>query len=147
MQESRPRCSSLVAYAQSHPRDAQAAVYAATGILQGEPSEDQIRLAEKLLRSAIAADPGLPEAYYQLGILDQDRGQWAASIPDLESAVTQKPELAAAHYRLGLAYSHTGRKSEAQQQMTLNNKYRDEQQQDLGRRLRQVTLFLVKQQN
>ena len=147
MQESRPRCSSLVAYAQSHPRDAQAAVYAATGILQGEPSEDQIRLAEKLLRSAIAADPGLPEAYYQLGILDQDRGQWAASIGDLESAVAQEPELAAAHYRLGLAYSHTGRKSEAQQQMTLNNKYRDEQQQDLGRRLRQVTLFLVKQQN
>lgn len=147
MQEPRPRCSSLVVYAQSHPHDTQAAVYAATGILQGQPSEDQMALAEKLLRNAIAADPKLPEAHFQLGIAEQDCGNWAASIPNLEAAIARKPELAAAHYRLGLAYSHVGRKKEAQEQMALNNKYRDEQQQDLGRRLRQVTLFLLRQQN
>jgi tetratricopeptide (TPR) repeat protein len=147
MQESRPRCSSLLTYAQSHPRDAQASVYAATGILQGQPSDQQMELAETLLRNAIAADPRQPEARYQLGILEQDRGQWAASIPDLEAAVAAKPELAVAHYRLGLAYRHAGRKKEAEQQMELHNKYKDEQQQDLGRRLRQVTLFLLKSQD
>jgi predicted Zn-dependent protease len=147
MQESRPRCSSLIAYAQSHPRDAHASVYAATGILQGQPSEDQLALAEKLLHSAIAADPKLPEAHFQFGILEQDRGQWEASIPELEAAVTQKPALAVAHYRLGLAYRHAGRKKEAEDQMALLNRYKDEQQKDLDSRLRQVTLFLVKGSN
>ncbi len=147
MQETRPRCGSLLDYAQSHPCNAQASVYAAAGILQGQPSEDQLALAEKLLRGAIAADPRLPEAHLQRGILAQDRGQWDKSISDLEAAVAAKPELAVAHYRLGLAYSHAGRKKEAQEQMALNNKYRDRQQQDIGRRLSQITLFLVNEKN
>jgi len=147
MQDARPRCSSLIAYAQSHPGDAQAAVYAATGILQGQLSEEQLARAEKLLRGAVAADPKLAEAHYQLGILAQDRGQWETSIPELEVAIALKPEFSVAHYRLGVAYSHTGRKKEAQEQMALNNKYRDEQARDLDRRLRQVTLFVVKEQN
>jgi tetratricopeptide (TPR) repeat protein len=142
----RPRCSSLVSYARSHPKDAQAAVYAAAGILLGQPSEEQMQLAGTLLGNAIAADPRLPEAHYQRGVLAQDRGQWAASIPDLEAAIAEKPELAMAHYRLGLAYARTGRKQAGQQQMELNLKYKNEQQQDLDRRLRQVTLFLVKDQ-
>jgi tetratricopeptide (TPR) repeat protein len=141
-----PRCSSLVIYAQSHPRDAQAAVYAAAGILQGQLSEDRMRLAGTLLGNALAADPKLPEARYQRGVLAQDRGQWAASIADLEAAIAEKPALAVAHYRLGLAYARTGRKQEAEQQMELNLKYKNEQQQDIDRRLRQVTLFLVKEQ-
>jgi len=147
MQEPRPRCSSLLSYAQAYPRDARAGVDAATGILQGEPSEEQMSLAEELLRNAIAADPRFPEARYQLGLLKQDRGQWAASIPDLEAAVAEKPDLAIAHYRLGLAYGRTGRKKEAQEQMELHKKYKDAEQQDLGQHLRKVTLFLVGNQN
>lgn len=147
VQEPRPRCSSLLTYAHAHPRDAQAAVCAATGILRDEPSEEQMAFAEKLLRNAIAADPRLPEARYQLGLLEQDRGQWEASIPDLEAAVAEKPDLAIAHYRLGLAYGRTGRKTEAQGQMDLHKKYKDAEQQDLDRRLRKVTLFLVGNQN
>jgi tetratricopeptide (TPR) repeat protein len=104
-------------------------------------------LAEELLRNAIAADPRFPEARYQLGLLKQDRGQWAASIPDLEAAVAEKPDLAIAHYRLGLAYGRTGRKKEAQEQMELHKKYKDAEQQDLGQHLRKVTLFLVGNQN
>jgi tetratricopeptide (TPR) repeat protein len=147
MQQSRPRCSSLVSYAQTHPRDAQASVYAATGMLEGEPSEEQMQVAESLLHHAIVADPKLPEARLQLGLLEQDRGRWAASIPDLEAAVAEKPELAVAHYRLGLAYAHTGQRKEAEEQMELHKKYSDAQQKDLDRRLRQVTLFLLKDQN
>lgn len=146
-QDPRPRCSSLIAYAQAHPRDAQASVYAATGILQGQPSDEQMALAERLLRNAVAADPKLPEARYQLGLLEQDRGDWAGSIPDLEAAVAAEPTLAVAHYRLGLAYRHAGRIKEAAAQMELHNQYKDKQQQDLDRRLRQVTLFLIQKQN
>lgn len=142
----RPRCASLIAYAQSHPKDAQAAVYAATGILQGQASDEQIALAEKLLRGAIAADPKMPEARYQLGVLEQNRGEWAASIPNLEAAVREKPSFAVAHYRLGLAYRRAGRTKEAAEQMDLHNRYQGEQQKDLDRRLGQITLFLLKGQ-
>ena len=144
MEGPRQRCSSLVTYAQAHPRDAQGAVYAVAGILRGQASEEQMQLAETLLRNAIAADPKLAEARYQRGLLAQDRGNWAGSISDLEMAVKEKPELATAHYRLGLAYAHTGRKQEAQVQMQLSEKYKDEQQKDLDRRLGLVTLFLIK---
>jgi tetratricopeptide (TPR) repeat protein len=147
MEQPRPRCSSLVSYAKAHTRDAQTSVYAAMGILEGQPSEEQMQLAGTLLHNAITADPRLPEARYQLGLLLQDRGQWAGSIPDLEAAIADKPELAEAHYRLGLAYAHMGRKKDAQAQMELEQKYSDAQKKDLDRRLRQVTLFLLKDQS
>lgn len=142
-QEPRPRCAALLAYAQAHPADAKVAVYAATGIMQGQPTDDQIRQARALLERAIAVDPRLPDAQYQLGLLMQNQADWSGSIPHLEAAIALQPTLAQAHYRLALAYWRSGRKQEGQEQMELQKKYAAQEKEDLDQRLRQITIFLV----
>jgi tetratricopeptide (TPR) repeat protein len=147
MQEARPQCSSLIVYAQDHPRDARASVYAAANVLQGSPTDEQLRLAEELLRNAIAASPRQPDARYQMGVLQQSKGDWAGSVANLEAAVALKPDLAEAHYRLALAYWRSGRRQQAQNQMALHQKYSKQQKEDLDQRLRQITTFVVNGHN
>lgn len=142
-QQPRPRCAALLGYAQARPSDAKAAVYAAAGILQGQPTDDQTRQARTLLERAIATDPRLPDAQYQLGLLLQNQADWSGSIPHLEAAIALQPTLAQAHYRLALAYWRSGRKQEGQEQMELQKKYSAQEKEDLDKRLREITIFLV----
>lgn len=136
-------CSVLVQYAQKHPHDANAAVGAATGLMQGREEDAQIQLAYQLLHSAIAADPKLADARYRLGMLDQQQNRWAESIPLLEEAVALKPDYAQAHYRLSMAYWRAGRKQEAKEQMDLEKKYARQQDEDLNRKLQQITILMA----
>jgi hypothetical protein len=78
-----------------------------------------------------------------MGVFEQDRSNWPGSVPYLEKAIALKPDLAQAHYRLALAYWRAGRKQDGEVQMELLKKYSKQQQDDLDRRLRQITTFLV----
>jgi len=100
-------------------------------------------LARKLLETALAADPKLPEAQFQMGRFLQDDSLWKESIPFLERAVELKPDYATAHYRLARAYWRTGRKQDGQAQMELQKKFASQKQKDLDQRLRQLTTFIV----
>jgi lipopolysaccharide biosynthesis regulator YciM len=137
------QCSSLLTYAQTHPRDAKASTYAASMLLTETASEQKTDQARTLLNHAIAAAPHFADAQYQMGLLKQEDGDWRGSIPNLESAVKLKPDLSQAHYRLSLAYWRAGRKDEAQDQMALQKQYSQHERQDLDQRLRQITTFLV----
>ncbi len=143
MQEINPRCTALVDYALAHPSDAKAATYAAATLAGGEQTEEHAQLTGKLLKNAIAADPKLPEAQFQMAVLMQSQSNWQGSIPLLEKAVALKPDFSQAHYRLALAYWRSGRKQDGQAEMQLQQKYSRQQQQDLDHRLRQITTFLV----
>jgi lipoprotein NlpI len=117
-------------------------------LLHREPTTDEdLALARGLLTTALAVDPKLPEAQYQMGMLRQDQDDWAGSIANLEAAVKLKPELAQAHYRLALAYRRTGRQQEAQDEMEFEKKYAKQEQEDEDNRFRQITTFVVNQQN
>jgi tetratricopeptide (TPR) repeat protein len=141
------QCGPLLTYAQAHPRDARAATYAASMLLTERTSDRQNELARKLLTSALAANPRLADAHYRMGILEQNEGNWAASIPDLQRAVALKPNFAQAHYRLALAYWRAGRKADGQSEMDLEKQYAQQAEDDLNARLRQITTFIVDSPN
>jgi len=142
-QEDKPRCGALVSYAESHPGNAKASTYAAAMLVHEGVTDEEMHLARKLLQTAITADPKLSEARYQMGMLQQIQGDWAGSVPNLQGAVVLRPNFANAHYRLGLAYSHTGDKQTAQSELALYKKYYEVHEDDLDRRLHQITKLLV----
>lgn len=141
-----PQCSTLVGFAENHPRNAILATYAATSILHSPSSPESLALAHKLLRQALAADPKLPEAQFDMGTLLQTQSQWQQSIPWLERAIRLKPDYAEAHYRLARAYSHVGRHNEARKQIALDQRYSKEHQNQLDTRMKEITTLVVKLQ-
>jgi len=141
--EDRPRCATLVRYAEAHPKDAKACSYAAAFLLKQSDAKQQRQLVHSLLETALTADPKLPEAQFQMGVFLQDDGKWKESIPYLERAVEIKPDFARAHYRLSLACWRSDRKQEAEEQMALERKYSEQGEDDLNRRLREIASFVV----
>jgi tetratricopeptide (TPR) repeat protein len=146
-QSTEQQCSALITYAEAHPADAKAATYAASMLLRENAGESQVERARKLLAAAEVADPKLPDAQYQLGLLKQSQGDWDGSVAPLERSIALKPQLAQAHYRLALAYWRTGRKQDAQKQMDLEKQYAAAERDDLDRRLRQISTFVVDVKN
>jgi len=138
-----PRCAALVDYAQAHPGDAEAATHAASFLRAGNQDAESLNLAQTLLAHAIAADPRLPEAQFQMGVILQNKSDWKGSVPYLERAIKLKPDFAQAHYRLARAYWKTGRTPEGQAQMDLQKKFARQEREDLDRRLKQITRFAV----
>jgi tetratricopeptide (TPR) repeat protein len=138
-----PRCSMLVSYAQAHPADARAATYAAGYLLTEIDNQQNVDLARQLLTRAVAADPKLPEAQFQMGVALQQSDDWKGSIAYLERAVRLRPDYAQAHYRLARAYWKVGRHQDGQVQMELQKKFARQEQDDLNRRLSQIATFGV----
>lgn len=139
-----PECSALVKYAQLHTADANAATQAAEFLLaQGSDNDSSLADARTLLSRAIAANPKLPDAQFQMAVALQETSDWKGSIPYLERAVNLKPDFAQAHYRLARAYWKSGRTQEGQAQMELQKKYARQERDDLDRRLKQITRFVV----
>jgi tetratricopeptide (TPR) repeat protein len=145
--KAQPRCDSLVAYAKAHPHDAAVATDAASMLLHQRPGDDDVALARSLLTAALAADPKLADAQYEMGILRQDQGDWAGSIANLKLAVKLKPDLTQAHYRLGLAYWRTAQRPLAKSEMELERKYAKQEQEDEQNSFRQITTFVVNSSN
>lgn len=140
-----PGCDALENFAKRHPKNASASTYAAASILHRPSSQENLDLARTLLDRAIAADPKSYEAYYQIGILDQQQSRWQESVEPLEKAIALKPDFSKAHYRLGLAYSHTDQHEKAQEQIALQQKFSQQEKDDLNAKFKEVTTFLVNQ--
>jgi len=136
-------CNGLEEFARRHPQNAQAATYAATGLLHRPAGQQDTAQAEVFLRQAIAADPKLADAYFQMGVLDQMRLDWKASAPMLDRAVTLRPAFPEAHYRLSRAYAHLGMRDQAQQEIALQQQYSQQEKDSLNARLQEVVTFVL----
>jgi tetratricopeptide (TPR) repeat protein len=143
MPDSIEGCNTLVDFARNHPTNATAATFAAASILHRPTDATNLALAQTLLDRAIAEDPYMPDAYFQLGVLKQQKGEWPESAAALEKCLSLRPRLSKAHYRLALAYSHMAEKDKAREQFALQQQYSQEEKDDLNARLKEVTTFLV----
>ena len=68
---------------------------------------------------AAKLDEGFLEAYLALGMSMNAAGKFADAVAPLESYVKMQPDDPAGHYQLATAYARTGRKQDAQREMTL----------------------------
>jgi tetratricopeptide (TPR) repeat protein len=137
------QCLGLAEFAHHHPENAQAATYAAVSLLHRPAAEqDQVEV-KRLLDQAIAANPRLPEAWYQMAVLEQAGLQWKESATALDKAIALRPTYPEAHYRLSRAYAHLGMKDEAQREISLQQKYSQQAKDSLNAHLQEVVTFLV----
>jgi len=94
---------------------------AASEFLLGEIARQAGQWEEAISRfgRATKLDEGFVEAYLALGISMNAAGKFADAVAPLESYVKMQPEDPAGHYQLATAYARTGRKQDAQREMTL----------------------------
>lgn len=137
------QCGTLIAFADKHPDNAKIAVYAAASILHDTGQQNDLDHVQRLLQRAIAADPHLPEAYYQLGVLEQQRLQWQQSVASLKRAIQLRPSYAEAHYRLARAYAHLHQTDLAAKEIALHQQYAQQEKEESDARLKEVTTFLI----
>ena len=143
MPDSTAGCNSMIAFAEAHPSNASASLFAAKSLLHNPGDPDATAKAEVLLRRATAIDPKLADAWYELGLLDQQKGNWRQSQTALEKCVALQPKLSKAHYRLALAYAHLGRRDEAKREIALQQQYSEQEKDKLNARMQDVTRFVV----
>ncbi|MGO9275498.1 MAG: tetratricopeptide repeat protein [Terriglobia bacterium] len=129
-QEVPKRLARLVAL---DPKNPQAPYYYALALAKGGPGGSAIarddaasEQIESLLKSVLALDPNFADAHLQLGILYALRSNDPDAIREYQSAVRLKPSLAAAHYRLAQAYSRTGDKAAARNELDLYQRLRQQ---------------------
>jgi len=141
----------LESYATNEPKNAAAQFYYALGLWRAQAGSTQasgasvpadsagVQRVERLLRSAIALDPALAEAHFQLGVVLSDQGEDAPAIAELQQTTALQPAWAEAHYRLAQLYRRTGQSDKAQRELAdyqrLQSQGQNSRSQDDVRRL------------
>jgi tetratricopeptide (TPR) repeat protein len=99
----------LARFVESHPGHALGHFFYAMSLWKGTPGAAAPPDVQLHLKKAVALDPRLAKAHFQLGVLYGDEGRYPEAISALEQAVRLEPSMAQAHYRLAQAYRRTGR--------------------------------------
>ena len=143
LNESYRLCAELVKYAQSHRQDAQIAAYAASTLIKQSDDQQSLALAERMLERAIALNPTLADAHFEMGVLLQNSRKWQQSAPFLERAIRLRPEFALAHFRLARAYKEMGRKEDAQTEIELYKKCASQEEANSDKKRSEIEAFVV----
>lgn len=131
-------------YAKREPQNAAAQYYYAlclwrSGAAGRSPAD--AGSVEQALRSAIALDPALADAHFQLGVVLAEQRRDAQALAEFERAIALEPGFAEAHYRAAQIYQRTGQRDKAEAELAAYDQLRkqsasgDEKLQDDVRRL------------
>lgn len=137
-------------FAELQPSDARAQYYYAISLWKGKRAQDpavDFSQIEALLKKAVALDPKLAEAHFQLGNLLSDQTHYAKAIPEYLAALESNSDIPDAHYRLGQAYVHTGQRDKAQAQLALYQEQRAQHLADLDKQRAEIRQFVYTEGN
>jgi len=112
----------LAGFNRLYPNNATAQYYYAVSLWKresGRESTANLSKVEGLLKSAVALDPKLYEAYQQLGILYEEEGKLQEAIAEYEAALAVRPDLATTQYRLAQVYLRTGQRAKADEHLKI----------------------------
>jgi tetratricopeptide (TPR) repeat protein len=98
----------LARFVEKQPGHALGHFFYAMSLWKGTPGAAPSPEVQVHLKKAVALDPRLAKAHFQLGVLYGDEGRYPEAITALEEAVRLEPSMAQAHYRLAQAYRRTG---------------------------------------
>ena len=98
----------LARFVEKQPGHALGHFFYAMSLWKGTPGAAPSPAVEVHLKRAVALDPRLAKAHFQLGVLYGDEGRYPDAISALEEAVRLEPSMAQAHYRLAQAFRRTG---------------------------------------
>lgn len=143
--DSAPGCAALLTFAEQHPDNAAASLYAATAILRQPGTTRDLVKARKLLNQALAADPKAADSWYQMGVLQQAQNEWEPSAASLQKAIGLRPAYPEAHYRLSRAYGHMGKRDQASAEIALQRQFTEQEKQSTNQRMKDVITFLTAQ--
>lgn len=139
-------CQRLEGFAREHPDNPEAAAYAARQILERPHSNTDLEQADRLLAEATAADPRNGDAWYEMGRVEAERGQWQQSAETLEKATALRPEFGPAHFQLAQAYRHLGRPADQKRELALFQACTQKEQDEIDAKVRAMTVFLERNQ-
>jgi len=106
-----------------HPENAKAHYYYAVNLWKGHRDGGQpvdFDLIEKSLERAVALDPTLAEAHFELGVLYSEQQRYSEAINALRRAVSLQPDHLKAHYRLAQLYQRTGQQALAARELEIH---------------------------
>ena len=98
----------LARFVEKQPGHALGHFFYAMSLWKGTPGAAPSPEVQVHLKKAVALDPRLAKAHFQLGVLYGDEGRYPDAISALEEAVRLEPSMAQAHYRLAQAFRRTG---------------------------------------
>lgn len=104
----------LARFVEKQPGNALGHFYYAMSLWKSVPGASPPGDVEAHLKKAVALDPRLARAHFQLGVLYYDQRHDPEAIAALEEAARLDPAMAQAHYRLAQAYRRTGRQALAE---------------------------------
>ncbi len=81
--------------------------------------------AERLLKSAVALTPPLPEVHFLLGDLAQKKNRTTEALAEFRHAAKLDPQSAKVHFALARIYRRLGRNAEASREMDLYQRLKE----------------------
>ena len=115
-------------FVKHHPENAMAYYYYAVNLWKGHRDAGRavdLNAIATMLRKAIALDPKLSAAHFELGVLYSEQGKYQEAINALRRTVSLQFNHAKAHYRLAQLYQRTGQNALAARELEIHKKLKE----------------------
>jgi tetratricopeptide (TPR) repeat protein len=133
-------------YAAREPQNAAAQYDYALSLWRAEESNQNTGDLERvttLLQSAIALDPSLLEARFQLAVVLAAQGRDAQAAAEFQKVATMQPDWAEVHYRLSQVYRRTGKNDQAAAELAAFERTRGQNATEAGKLRKDLRQLLL----